>query len=329
MKRQKLIVFDMDGVLIDVSGSYRETVRQTARLFLQGAKGFEYLPDPLFPLVDLARLKQTGGLNNDWDLTSQVLSLLFALVKTPAVPSALETGLHHEVAIQQCDASSLSDFLKISSTPLMDLLGRHGRRKDPFIAHAFTGEVGAGNIIKQLFQEIYLGDALFPVVYGLQPRFRNGEGLIHRESLLIDRSILKRLAEGHLLAIATGRPRVEADYALEHFHIREHFQWVITLDDCTMEEDKVFKEQGERISLSKPNPFMLDLIPRLSGQEFLECYYLGDTPDDMLAARSSQTGYRGVGVLLSSPDRSSLRTDLLRAGADHIIDDYSSLANIV
>ena len=35
MQNKKLIVFDMDGVLIDVSRSYRDTVRQTAKLFLK------------------------------------------------------------------------------------------------------------------------------------------------------------------------------------------------------------------------------------------------------------------------------------------------------
>ena len=65
MDKQSLIVFDMDGVLIDVSGSYRETVRKTARLFFTGARGFDKLPDPLFSLKDLAKIKQSGGLNND------------------------------------------------------------------------------------------------------------------------------------------------------------------------------------------------------------------------------------------------------------------------
>lgn len=329
MKLPKLIVFDMDGVIIDVSRSYRETVRQTARLFLQGAKGFEKLPNPLFSLADLARLKQTGGLNNDWDLTSQILSLLFTLVKAPIDPAALGTCLCREEAIKGCDVSELADFLKTSSAPLMDLFIRYGRRKDPFIAEWFKGEVGAGNIIKQIFQEIYLGTVLFPAIYGFKSRFWKREGLINQESLLIDRAILKRLAERHILAIATGRPRVEADYPLDHFTIRKYFQMVITLDDCSLEEERIFKERGERISLSKPNPFMLDLIPRLSGKDFLECYYLGDTPDDMLAARSSQTGYQGVGVVLSSPDQANLRKELLKAGADHIIDDYSNLPKII
>jgi len=329
MKRLKLIVFDMDGVIVDVSRSYRETVRQTARLFFQGAKGFENLPDPLFSLVDLARLKQTGGLNNDWDLTFQVLSLLSALIKAPIDPTASGTDLCHKEVINKCDVSGLADFLKTSSSPLMDLFMRYGRRKDPFIAKWYKGDVGTGNIIKQLFQEIYLGRVLFLKIYGFKPRFWKKGGLIDEECLLIDRAILKHLAEGHFLAIATGRPRVEADYPLDHFTIRKYFQLVITLDDCILEEEKIFKERGERVSLSKPNPFMLDLIPRRSGKDFLQCYYIGDTPDDMLAALSSQTGYQGLGVVLSSPDQTSLRKELLKAGADHIIDDYSNLQKIL
>jgi HAD superfamily hydrolase (TIGR01548 family) len=329
MTRQKLIVFDMDGVLIDVSRSYREAVRKTARLFLQGAKSFEKLPDPLFSLVDLARLKQTGGLNNDWDLTSQVLSLLFALVKAPADPAAYGTRFFNTSVIKTCDVSELADFLKTSSSPLKDLFIRYGRRKDPFIADCFRADVGTGNVIKQIFQEIYLGRTLFSKTYGSEPQFWKTGGLINEERLLIDRSILKRLSEEHFLAIATGRPQAEADHPLDHFTIREYFRSVITLDDCILEEEQIFKEHGERVSLSKPNPFMLDLIPRRSGKDFLRCYYIGDTPDDMLAARSSQTGYLGLGVVISSPDQTSLRHELIKAGADHIIDDYSSLPEIL
>ena len=101
MKLPKLIVFDMDGVLIDVSGSYRETVRKAARLFFAGAKGFESLPDPLFPLTDLASLKQTGGLNNDWDLTALTLHLLFARIKKNTAPSSAPDASSYEGTIRQ------------------------------------------------------------------------------------------------------------------------------------------------------------------------------------------------------------------------------------
>jgi phosphoglycolate phosphatase-like HAD superfamily hydrolase len=104
---------------------------------------------------------------------------------------------------------------------------------------------------------------------------------------------------------------------------------VITLDDCTREEERILAERGERISLKKPDPYMLDRIPHLIGKGFSECYYLGDMPDDMQAARSSQACYRGVGVVVSSADPENLRRELLQAGADHIIDDYAALPGII
>lgn len=329
MTLPKLIVFDMDGVLIDVSGSYRETTRKTARLFFDEARGFGKLPDPLFPLTDLAELKQTGGLNNDWDLTALTLHLLFALVNTPAGPLSADASSAPEETIRRCDVSGLADFLNASSHPLMDLLARYGRRHDPFVTSCYQDDVGTGNRIKRIFQEIYLGRSLFTAHYDQEPRFYRGEGLIHRESLLMNGTLLADLARDHLLAIATGRPKAEADFPLDRFDLRKYFQLVITLDDCTREEERIFAERGERISLKKPDPYMLDQIPRLIGKGFSERYYLGDMPDDMQAARTSKTGYRGVGVVLSSADPENLRKELLQAGAEQIISDYTALPEIL
>ena len=155
-----------------------------------------------------------------------------------------------------------------------------------------------------------------------------GEGLIHRESLLIDPALLADLSRDHILAIATGRPRAEADFPLDRFDLRKYFRTVITLDDSLMEEERIFRESGTRVSLKKPDPYMLDRIPGLIGKPFNDCYYLGDMPDDMQAARASKTGYKGVGVTVSSAEPEVLRRDLLQAGADHIIIDYSALPGI-
>lgn len=331
MKRTKLIVFDMDGVLIDVSGSYRETVRKTARLFFDGADGFEKLPDPLFPLKDLAGLKQTGGLNNDWDLTAMALRILFAIVKTPTLPASSSQFTETEDAIRRCDVSQLADFLKTSASPLLDLLDRYGRRQDPLVAKCYQGDVDTGNRIKRIFQEIYLGPPLFASLYGCEPRFYHGEGLIHAENLLIDQALLADLSGNHILAIATGRPRAEADFPLDRFDLRQYFQLVVTLDDCRREEELIYAEQHRRMSLNKPSPYMLDLIVDRVGRglSLSECYYLGDMPDDMQAARSSKSGYSGIGVLISSADPENLREALMHAGAKQIITDFSALPNIL
>ncbi|MDI6725403.1 MAG: HAD hydrolase-like protein [Smithellaceae bacterium] len=326
MSPAKLLVFDMDGVIIDVSRSYREAVRQTARLFLTGARGAEKLPDPLFTLADLARLKQSGGLNNDWDLTAQALSLLFTLVKFPPKKNQTESSFDEE--IRGCDVSALVEFLARHPDPLGDIYAREGKIENPFVTAWFRGDVGSGNMVKQIFQEIYLGDRLFRSTYGMEPRFHRGKGLIDEETLLIDKETLALLAEGHVLAIATGRPGGEADYALDHFSIRKYFRLMATLDDCLREEGLIFRERGERIALSKPHPYMLDRISELINESFQEYYYLGDMTDDMRAAAASRFGYKGVGILLSSPDPENHRRGLLEAGAHCLIENISELPEI-
>lgn len=57
--KMKGIIFDVDGVLVDVRDSYRKTIIETANYFT-GAE---------FTLADTQRIKDRGGFNNDWDVT--------------------------------------------------------------------------------------------------------------------------------------------------------------------------------------------------------------------------------------------------------------------
>jgi HAD superfamily hydrolase (TIGR01548 family) len=329
MDSKGLIVFDMDGVLVDVSKSYRDTVRQTARLFFKGAVSWEYLPDPLFSLTDLARVKQSGGLNNDWDLTFLVINLLFTLVKGPTDPQDPDPWIRHNKLISSCDVTALSQFLKSTKNPVAALLKKKGKHKHEFITGLFTGDVGSGNIIKQIFQEIYLGKEMFEATYGIPPRIYHEKGYINREKLLVDRSILESLSKNHILAIATGRPKTEADYPLDFFGLRKFFNVIFTLDDCIKEEQKIYENEKKRVSLSKPNPYLLDAVANIHKHNVSRFYYVGDMPDDMVAASRSRTGFAGIGILISSSDKDTLKEDLLQAGADYIVEDFEELKNIM
>ncbi len=328
-KSQGLIVFDMDGVLIDVSASYRDVVRQTVRMFFQPAPASSKLPDPLFSLVDLAHIKQSGGFNNDWDLTCFILELLFSLVEKPLADETLSDWERYRFVVSRCHLENLIEFLKSHKNPLTFLQEKHPKSQDPFIRSLSTGDVGSGNIIKQIFQEFYLGRGLFEAAYGRQAQVHFQEGFIHREWLMVEKVMLETLAADHLLAIATGRPKLEADFALDHHGIREYFDFVYTLDDCIEEEKRILEQEGRRVSLSKPDPFMLDAIAALLQVKPVVSYYVGDMPDDMIAAARSRSGFVGVGLVASSPDKQSLRSGLLRAGADYIIEDIAKLEEIV
>ena len=326
---QALIVFDMDGVVIDVSESYRNAVRQTARLFLKGAVSWEKLPDPLFSLADLARVKQAGGLNNDWDLTFLIINLLFTLVKSPSEHTDSNSWTRYEQTLRECDVADLAQFLNSEKNPVSTLLEKNGRISNEFIAGLYTGEVGSGNIIKQIFQEIYLGKEFFESTYGIPSKVYHEKGFINRETLLIDKSILEDLSRNNILAIATGRPHIEADYPLEHFDLKQFFSLILTLDDCLKEEQKILEQKQKTVSLSKPNPYMLDTIEAAHKNKVSKYYYIGDMPDDMMAASRSKARFTGIGVLISSSEKDRLKKDLQNAGADYIIEDFEELVKIV
>ncbi len=59
-----IIVFDMDGVLVDVTDSYRQTIRQTVNHFTGREITKELIQD----------YKNSGGWNNDWALSQKIIA---------------------------------------------------------------------------------------------------------------------------------------------------------------------------------------------------------------------------------------------------------------
>ena len=57
------LLFDMDGVLVDVTHSYRLAIKQTAEAFL--GRGVD--------LKEIQSYKNRGGFNDDWDLTEAII----------------------------------------------------------------------------------------------------------------------------------------------------------------------------------------------------------------------------------------------------------------
>ena len=157
----------------------------------------------------------------------------------------------------------------------------------------------------------------------------HGEGYILREKVLIDRTLLNKLSENYLLAIATGRPKAEAYYPLAHFKLSKYFREIYTLDECIKEEQRILKKSGKKVSVSKPHPFMLDAIAETIGADVDGYYYVGDMPDDMLAAKRSRTGFKGIGILLSAPQKQTLKKNLTQAGADYIVEDFNALKELL
>jgi phosphoglycolate phosphatase-like HAD superfamily hydrolase len=71
------IVFDCDGVLIDVSEAYRKAVAETASRITEAFTGIR-LPENLIDGGVFHAFKKTGGFNNDWDLTYAIIAYVIS-----------------------------------------------------------------------------------------------------------------------------------------------------------------------------------------------------------------------------------------------------------
>ena len=71
----EVIVFDVDGVLVEVTASYRETLRATVRYFTGDDVSHDVIQ----------QYKNAGGWNNDWALSQKIASDLGVEVEYGAV----------------------------------------------------------------------------------------------------------------------------------------------------------------------------------------------------------------------------------------------------
>jgi len=75
-----VLVFDMDGVLVDVSESYRETIARTAEFFT-GVK---------VTREQIQEYKNQGGWNDDWKLTQKIVADLGMVVPLDEVTAQFQ-----------------------------------------------------------------------------------------------------------------------------------------------------------------------------------------------------------------------------------------------
>ena len=346
MKKRSLIIFDMDGVLVDVTGSYREVVRLSVVYYLRHVIGAKDLRDDFIDLEDVSAIKKSGGLNNDWDLTYTILDTLLHSLFHAGNEKLIKvfTGLR-EIK-NDCDLFKRVSEIQIScdTSDLVQSLGAKGRPGGKTVSELFyktkssiethspfllnQGDVNTGNLAKRIFQELYLGGRMFTGITGTRPLFYSGSGYIDRETLIPSADHLYKLAQNSVLSIATGRPGVEALHALRNFKIDEIFSAVVTEDDVVDAE-----KRGEK-QLRKPDPYTLNLCMERSGwagiENKTEVFYVGDMPDDMSAAVNAgitPIGFVDDRAAVSEEERTGHRDLLARKGAEIVFGSFVDMVD--
>lgn len=200
--RADAVVLDVDGVLVDVSNSYRRAVVETV----------ERIYDDTVDQAVLQRFKDGGGFNNDWVLTDAIA--LYILAQDHGYTES---------------AAAFADRVADHGGGVEGALGAIDGVLDEETAAAVR-TAWEPTHLRDVFQALYLGADKYREIEGGEPPL-DAEGFVHDESILADSETIETLTARFPVAVLTGRPAPEATIALERVGLDLPDDRVITMDD--------------------------------------------------------------------------------------------------
>ncbi|MCY0884699.1 MAG: haloacid dehalogenase [Firmicutes bacterium] len=253
-----VVVFDVDGVLMDVHGSYPVVISRAVDAFL-AEQGFVADPGTVAITPEETRLfKAAGGFNSDWQLAqggALVYLVKGRLAGTRSVDAlrAAEPGL--EVITRQVAqrGGGLSGLLQVLE-PLLDARDWQAAREE-----------WDRDRVTRLCQEYYAGERC-EEIFGVPALTVRERGLLWNERPLVSPRTLERLPFRY--GIYTGRNFRETLAALE----------IAGLVPLFPPEAMITEDAGVR----KPNPEGLFRIARALEPRLM--VYAGDNLDDWQTA---------------------------------------------
>jgi len=141
------LIFDFDGVLVQTSQSYRQTVRKVVDYYFLELLGLEGKEGKLATLRDIQKFKDTGLYNNDWNLSYAFITYYLTLImRELEQKSALKDFTKRFYNLQFSDIKSfiqslieVSNFLRryeVNKTDLANLKDNGIINLDLFLAQA-------------------------------------------------------------------------------------------------------------------------------------------------------------------------------------------------
>jgi phosphoglycolate phosphatase-like HAD superfamily hydrolase len=361
LKEVEAIVFDCDGVLIDIKDSYNKAISKTVAYIMESLTGHS-VPDNLISEELLFLFRKSGGFNNDWDTVYGIL--MFILCNLPKkirdkleklVEEALwqpdiskrlslvKENVNKEFKINELNEQVLKEiveqmkqftyFLDSTGVESVDkkLLENSNNVKFFNTLKCFLHnppEVGK-SIIATVFEEFFEGSNLFKETYGFEPRFYKGLGLIENEKSIIIPETLDRLAAilgKPNFGIASGSRFKPAEHILVNLLIHFKRDALIFLDYIQRAQDEHFRK-GFNVNLRKPSPFSLfKCTEALSPLKFV--LYVGDSAEDIMMvteARKTDPRFLFAGVYRFSSLDEALLDSFLKYGCDLVLPTVNEL----
>ena len=251
------LIFDCDGVLIDITKSYDQTIITTAKYVLETLANIDDSIDIDFKIID--GFKSTGGFNDEVDLTyAAIISIVAAKKLKKDQTEFIFTVIENS---DSTGIKSVENFLKnqVDISKIVNQLSYPGSHKE--------------NVLYQIFDQLFYGPELYLKLFKTNSKFSN-PGLIENDDVILDDELCIKLQKkfGNQISMVTGRGKESVSYSLKN--LLQKFDL----------PNSVFLEDESR-DLAKPNPQAL--VDSIHGMSSKSCLYVGDSMEDFIMAKKA------------------------------------------
>ncbi|MFL6497557.1 MAG: HAD family hydrolase [Nitrososphaera sp.] len=299
------MLFDIDGVLVDIRKSYNAAIKETVEYVLKFITGNSFRT--LVTDQIILKFRESGGFNNDTDTT---YAIILAILANP--PKNIFQGRKFLATVaENSDESgyiSVEKFLAIYNI----------EKWKKTLAYPASTKY---SMLARVFDEIFYGPELYKKQNHLEPKYwTTGRPLINNDILAVSPKTIHKLNKifNGNLAIISGRSRLAAEYSLQS--IIKYFNLIAS----SFLEDK-------RREYAKPNPYGIKHAMKVMRAK--NAIYVGDSTEDLFMARyaEKETGAKiaFVGIYGNSPEPDKTLGKFKQEDVDAIIRNVDQLPNII
>lgn len=259
-------LFDIDGVLIDVRKSYNLAIKQTVDFVVKRMTGASCARRLVSDTL-LLKFKQTGGFNNEIDMS---YAIILALMSLPFGESVHDKADFLFTVAENADETgmlSVEEYLSSLYPP-----SRIRKLKEDLVYPAPVGK----SLLATVFDELFYGPTLFQKQHNLKPMYYHGKPLIENDKIVIREKTIRLFSKKFRenLALISGRSQIAAQHSLK------------PIFNIFNSSASVFLEDENREHW-KPNPYSLKKAMKHLGAK--TALYVGDSIEDLNMARKAET----------------------------------------
>ena len=262
LKKIDAVIFDCDGVLIDITKSYDLTIIKTTQYVLKHFAQIEDAIDVDFKIID--GFKSTGGFNDEVDLTYAAIISIIAAKKLEKD----QTNFIFTV-IENSDSSGIISVEKYLEN-LVDISDIKKQLSYPGTHHE--------NPLYRIFDQIFYGPELYEKLFHNTSEFTD-PGLIEQDDVILNEILIEKLLKkfNSKIGMVTGRGKESVSYSLKSLLNKFDLNNSVFLEDESRE-------------LAKPNP--QPLLNSINGLNSASTLYVGDSFEDfIMAKRTTDLGH--------------------------------------